>query len=422
MTDFPDKHVQVLRSLNQTPYDFRFVGGCVRDLYLGREPKDWDIVTDAPAWFLESLGMTPVGKAFPVYQHRAGDTVYEIACCRTEKKVGTGHAGFETEVCQDFVLDALRRDLTINTMWWCEKGPFRGFHSFDSNIVADHFKDHVLEAVTDAFADDPLRVLRVARFHAQLGPDWVLGPRVKRLMFQLHDEIQTLSADRVRCELEKALVSDHPSLFFQDLRQTGCLSFWFPELEAMIGCDHSGKPPKTDWHPEGDVWNHLMLVLDTARSYGANLQEMYGALGHDFGKPLVPVATWPHMYNHEQLGKEPIDAFCARLGLGHQTQHVMTTVAFQHTNVHNFMKLRPVTRVRVILAARRTVIGVEGLGKICMSDAQGRGVPFCDQDYPQMQALFDADTCMKGINFKDVPNMTRDKAESMYVKALKVKS
>lgn len=413
-----DKY-KVLCDLNATGYEFRFVGGCVRDMFLGREPKDWDLVTDADPEHLKNLGMTEVGQSFPVFHHKVGDTVYEVACCRTETKVGTGHNGFVTEVVTDFVQDAMRRDLTINTMWY----GMDGLQVFDP-VVMDHALHGVLEAVTDAFAEDPLRVLRVARFHAQLGSrhgytNWKLGNRVKKLMYDLKDELHTLSMERVRGELEKALMSNKPSLFFNDLRNADCLGYWFPELQAQIGCDHSGKPPKTDWHPEGDVWNHQMMVLDRARELGASLPEMYGALGHDFGKPLVPKDKWPSMPGHEVLGIEPIQTFCARLGLGSQLEHMMKTVASEHTNVHNAMKLRDVTMVRLVQKAKRTVIGVEGLVKVCTADAQGRGYPFTNQDYPQAQFVLNRMQVMDTVKFDGVPNMTREKAESMYSQALR---
>jgi tRNA nucleotidyltransferase (CCA-adding enzyme) len=411
----PVKHKRALDALNHyTDFEFRFVGGCVRDMFLGREVKDWDIVTDAPPKYLESIGMKSVGKSFPVYLFEFGDTTYEVACCRTEKKVGTGHQAFECEVVSDFGLDAQRRDLTVNTMWYGKDG----LKVFDP-VVMEHALHGVLEAVTDAFAEDPLRVFRVARFHAQLGDRWVLGPKVKKLMYDLRDELKTLSSDRVRIELEKALMGVKPSLFFQDLRDTGCLGYWFPEVAAMTGVDHSSKPPKVDWHPEGDVWNHLMLVLDKAQSLSASLDEMYGALGHDFGKPLVPREQWPSMARHEMLADVPVTDFCARLGLGHQVEHLMKTVAYNHTKIHTARDLRDVTMVRTILTVKRTVMGLEGMVKVCQADAQGRAFPFCDEPYPQAQFVLDQAAKMAAVKFDGVPNMTREKAESMYVRALK---
>jgi tRNA nucleotidyltransferase (CCA-adding enzyme) len=350
-----------------------------------------------------------VGQSFPVYHYTVDSTTFEIACCRTEKKVGTGHQGFEVEVCSSFEQDAWRRDLTINTMWYGDNG----LAIFDP-VVAHHVGDRVLEAVTDAFAEDPLRVLRVARFHAQLGPQWTLGTRVRALMTSLKDELKTLAPDRIRCELEKAMMSNHPRIFFDVLRETDCLGYWFPEVEAMIGVDHNIKH-----HPEGDVYNHQMLVLQRARELGCNYHEMLCALGHDFGKPCVPKDLWPKMHNHESLGATPIENFCARLGLGQQIQNQMKTVAFYHTTVHTIDKLRAITKVRMILSLRRMAIGVKGMASVCQADAQGRGTPFDTQAYPQAQTLLELADKMSTVKFDGVPDMSREKAESMYVRALK---
>ena len=389
---------------------FMFVGGCVRDSFLGREVHDWDVVTNADPETLHKMGLECVGQSFPVYQYM--DAVIgriEIACCRRETKIGIGHNGFQTEVVKSFEEDLVRRDLTINAMAW----------NLDRGLVSNHehgysdLSNKILRATSEAFAEDPLRVFRVARFAAQFGDNWVVEESTMKMMNMLKSETETLSVERVRVELEKALMSPKPSMFFKVLRDCDCLSFWFPEVAVMTGVDHNIK-----WHPERDVFNHQMMVLDRGRELGFSLEEMYCALGHDFGKPLVPKETWPKMVGHEMLGRTPIKDFCKRLGLGHQIENAMLVTAELHTQVHTAFTLRPVTMVRMLSRAKRTVVGVVGFARVCMADSQGRGEPFTNRPYPQADFVINCFEIMKSVKFDGVPNMTAQKAETMYVKAL----
>lgn len=390
--------------------EFRFVGGCVRDTLLGRKVKDWDLVTNVNPDVLESMGLESVGVSFPVYLYSDLEVgTMEVACCRTETKVGDGHKGFSVQVVNDFDADALRRDLTVNTLWLTVDG----VRAFNPQALKD-LEDKKLDVVTDAFSEDPLRVFRVARFCAQLGSGWSATDRTLEAMAEMSDGLGSLSAERVRNELEKALVSDRPSLFFQCLRDGGCLSTWFPELEAMVGVDHGLK-----YHPEGDVWNHMMLVLDRGRELGLDLMAMLGLLAHDFGKGRVPKDLWPKMHNHEMLGAQPVAEFCARLNYGHQVKRVMTNVAKYHTHVHKVADLRPVTRARLLMDLKRLPLSVATFGTVCMADAQGRGEPFNTEPYPQAQMLVDFAAKMDTVDFSSVPNMTRQKAEVMYAKVLR---
>lgn len=210
-----------LTELNKTG-DFWLVGGCVRDLILGRTPKDWDIVTTTPE--VCEGRFIPIGKTFPVWQTQVGAYIVEIACARTEKKIGTGHSAFEVQITRSLEEDLLRRDLTINAMAWRPGEDVSDFYGAEQDI-----NSKILRHVSPAFAEDPLRVFRVARFYSQLGEGWSIDKSTIELMSQLAAETSTLPADRVREEFHKVLNSRNPGNFFQALFDARALNPWFPE-------------------------------------------------------------------------------------------------------------------------------------------------------------------------------------------------
>jgi tRNA nucleotidyltransferase (CCA-adding enzyme) len=381
----PVEILGLLRRLNQKG-DFWLVGGCVRDAMMGRKPKDFDIVTTTPE-AVEAMGLQQIGKDFPVWQtQEAGDDgmhTIEIASARTERKVGEGHRGFTTEVTRSVEEDLLRRDLTVNAMAW-RPGDFRDPWGGMSDL-----EERQLRPVSAAFAEDPLRVFRVARFASQLGFNvhWT----TYKMILSLAQELSTLPKDRVREELMKALRGPSPELFFRVLGAGGCLGEWFPEVLALKGCGHSDLH-----HPEGDAFEHTMWVLRKCRELGGNEVEMLCALGHDFGKPLCPVEKRPSYHNHEALGAEPIGAFCRRLGLGPQPQQAMTTVSLNHMHMHHIQDLRPKTLIGIIKQVRRGVLGPDGFGKVCQSDHCGRGETNWGSTYNQRAYLNDAVQALKG--------------------------
>ena len=206
---------------------FRFVGGCVRDTLLGRKPKDYDIVTNTMADTLEKMGLENVGKAFPVYLYK--DEHYgqiEIAVARSEEKVGLGHKGFETTPTGNFVDDMARRDLKINALMVDSKGRLIGPAG-----AMEQIESKILENVSEKFGEDPLRVFRVARFAAQFGSEWKVSLKLTEIMLKMQSELATLPPDRVREEFKRAMAGKAPSRFFEVLRDSQCLSPWFPELE-----------------------------------------------------------------------------------------------------------------------------------------------------------------------------------------------
>lgn len=372
--------LELLESLNAKG-DFWLVGGCVRDVLLGREPKDWDIVTTTP----EVVAHLPmIGKDFPVFQEAVGGYCIEIAAARTERKVGEGHNGFEVQLTKDLQLDLLRRDLTVNTFAW---RPSTGYTSAPG--AREHLQDQMLVHVTEAFAEDPLRVFRVARFAAQLG--WKVNKGTLEFMKSLKGELATLPKDRVREELSKALRSPNPDVFFDILRDADCLEHWFPEVRNLTGVKHSDLH-----HPEGDGWDHTMMVLRKARSLGANETEMLCALGHDFGKALTDPEQWPRHIDHERLGLVPIKQFCNRLGHGHQTEHAMALVCQLHMTMHKCFELRDSTLRKIAKSASRSVLGIQGFGLCCQSDHCGRGGHW-DDVYPETEFLSQVQEAVRSV-------------------------
>jgi tRNA nucleotidyltransferase (CCA-adding enzyme) len=374
---------------------FFLVGGCIRDMLLGRTPKDWDMVTTEP---YVVKGLYPmIGKDFPVWQVKLVNHVVELASARTERKIGDGHTGFECTETNDINQDLLRRDLTINAIALSDSGDI-----FYAPNALEDLKDGVLRHVTKAFAEDPLRVFRVARFAAQLG--FTVHPHTTRFMFMLRHELKTLSPDRVRVELERALMAPHPSQFFRVLKEARCLDHWFPEVESLIGSEHSLKH-----HPEGDAFEHVMLCMETMRKNpSCTLDHMLAILGHDFGKGLTDPTMWPKHIGHEQGGIPLIINFCNRLGYGRQTIHQMTQVAANHMVMHKIQELRPSTLRKLLLDTRRSVLGIKGFGDVCQADHNGRG-GFENYEYKSTQYLLDAMEALKAV--KIVPGLTPTQIE-----------
>ena len=243
----PSRLVELIKSFEaQIPgTEFRLVGGCIRDLILNRVPKDWDIITNAsPEQIILKLGLENVGKGFPVFLHQTEEFgQIEVACCRTERKVGIGHNAFEVKVCTSFEEDAMRRDLVINALSWHHSISDMVFsyyietnESHPYNVsVEDQFKKRILTHVSPAFAEDPLRVFRVARFAAQLSnkaAEWTVDFRTCILMESLEEEVTTLPPDRVRGEMESAFFKSTPecgNIFFKVLKDVGADHYWFAE-------------------------------------------------------------------------------------------------------------------------------------------------------------------------------------------------
>ncbi|MDP5137417.1 multifunctional CCA addition/repair protein, partial [Rheinheimera baltica] len=278
------------------------VGGAVRDSLLGYpfHERDWVVVGATPQQMLD-LGYQQVGKDFPVFLHP--ETKEEHALARTERKSGKGYTGFTVYAAPDVTLeqDLLRRDLTINAIAQADDDsvidPFGG--------VAD-IEQKILRHVSEAFAEDPLRVLRVARFYARYAHlGFSVAPETQVLMQQLSTELSTLTPERVWQETAKALSEQTPQAYFQLLYDTGALSVLMPELSALWGVP---QPPK--WHPEIDTGVHTLMVLQQATLLSPRIDIRFAALVHDLGKGVTKPELWPSHHGHEHSGLPLISQLC----------------------------------------------------------------------------------------------------------------
>lgn len=355
------------------------VGGAVRDELLGRLVTDYDyVVVGATPQEMEAQGYRQVGADFPVFLHPT--THCEYALARTERKTAPGYRGFVVHAAPDVTLyeDLQRRDLTINAMARAEDGtlidPYGG--------LAD-LRAGVLRHVSPAFVEDPLRVLRVARFAARFG--FAVAPETQALMCAMVQagEIDTLVAERVFVELDRALGEPYPEFFVQVLRDCGALRVQFPEIDRLFGV-----PQPLAHHPEGDTGTHVLLSLAAATAMGASSRVCFAVLCHDLGKGLTPPEQWPSHWGHEQRGVAVVEAFCARLRVPSEYRFLARAVTRFHLQAHRAHQLRPVTLVRLIEAVdgvRRRARFDEFL-QACMADARGR-LGYAHAPYPQADLL-----------------------------------
>ncbi|HET7757001.1 MAG TPA: multifunctional CCA addition/repair protein, partial [Steroidobacteraceae bacterium] len=313
------------------------VGGAVRDRLLGlavRE-RDWVVVGATPQE-LERLGYQPVGREFPVFLHPA--THEEYALARLERKVAPGYRGFTTQSSPEVTLeeDLRRRDLTINAMAESESGelidPYGGRADLDARL---------LRHVSASFVEDPVRVLRAARFAARFAAQgFRVADETLALMRRMSDsgELGALVPERVWQETERALGEAHPEVYFETLRTCGALKVIFPEIEALFGVP---QPPR--WHPEIDTGVHVMLALRYAAANGASGAVRFAVLTHDLGKALTPRERWPSHPGHEAAGVRLIEALCERLRVPGTHRELGVLAAREHTRVHRALELRPET-------------------------------------------------------------------------------
>jgi tRNA nucleotidyltransferase (CCA-adding enzyme) len=358
------------------------VGGAVRDQLLGRSVKerDWVVVGARPE-DLEQQGYRRVGADFPVFLHP--ETQEEYALARRERKTAPGYLGFVTEFSSDVSLadDLRRRDLTINAMAQDSAGrivdPYGGRRDLDARL---------LRHVSDAFVEDPVRILRVARFAARFAAaGFTVAAETQELMRAMvaSGEVSALVAERVWQEMARALAEDRPEVFFETLRACGALQVILPELDRLWGI-----PQPARWHPEIDTGVHVMMALRLAAGAGASLPVRFAVLMHDLGKGLTPPQRLPQHPGHENSGVASIDAVCDRLRVPNECRDLARLVCRFHTHVHTVTQLRPATVLQALEqcdALRRPARFAELLAA-CEFDARGRkGLE--GNDYPQA-ALF----------------------------------
>ncbi|MBF0588775.1 MAG: multifunctional CCA addition/repair protein [Magnetococcales bacterium] len=345
------------------------VGGSVRDSLLGLPCKDRDwVVTGVEADEMTGRGFKRVGADFPVFLHPENGEEYALA--RTERKTGPGYRGFETRFGSEVTLeeDLARRDLTINAMALDREGQL-----IDPYAGMDDLKAKRLRHVSNAFSEDPLRVLRAARFLARFD---ALGFRLATdtlvLMERLASsgELTHLTPERVWQETQKGLATQAPSIYFATLRACGALESVFPELAALIG---QHQPP--EHHPEGDAWVHSLMVLDMAARLSDRGEVRFAALVHDLGKGLTPLERLPHHYGHESRGADLVMALCERLRVPGHYRKLAVLTARHHLRCHRVAEMRPKKVVKLLreLDGFRNPARFELFLLACEADARGRG-------------------------------------------------
>ena len=354
------------------------VGGAVRDRLLGLpvNERDWVVVGARPE-DLERQGYLRVGKEFPVFLHP--DTREEYALARVERKVAPGYRGFTTEFSPEVTLeeDLKRRDLTINAIAQDMDGtvidPFNGRRDLEARV---------LRHVSDAFVEDPVRVLRAARFAARFAAlGFSVADETRALMTRIvaDGEMDALVPERVWQETERALAESRPDVYFETLRDCRALAVVFPELSALYGVP---QPPQ--WHPEIDTGVHVMMALRLAAQQAHPVSVRFAVLVHDLGKARTPREKWPSHPGHEEAGVAPIDALCARLKVPKALRDLAVMVSRYHTHVHRAFELRPSTVLSLLEdtdAFRRPERFSEFLSA-CECDARGR-LGLEDRPYPQ---------------------------------------
>jgi tRNA nucleotidyltransferase (CCA-adding enzyme) len=363
--------------------DIYLVGGAVRDQLLGRPYSERDyVVVGATPDDLVGLGYRPVGKDFPVFLHPQTGEQYALA--RTERKTGPGYYGFETRFSPDVTLeeDLARRDLTINAMARREDGTVVDPYGGQRDLA-----ERLLRHVSPAFVEDPLRVLRVARFAARLAPlSFAVAPETHDLMRHIvaSGELEALVPERVWVETERALGEDRPNTYFDVLRSCGALKVLFPEVDALFGVP---QPPQ--WHPEIDSGVHTMQALEVAAALSPATTVRFAALVHDVGKGLTPRSEWPKHIGHEESGARLIERFAQRLRVPNEHRELAVLVARHHARAHRVAERRPETVLDLLEKsdAFRRGERFEQFLLACEADARGRGPELRAAPYPQSNLL-----------------------------------
>jgi tRNA nucleotidyltransferase (CCA-adding enzyme) len=358
------------------------VGGSVRDALLGLpvQDRDWVVVGGTPEEMV-AQGFQPVGKDFPVFLHPG--THEEYALARTERKTARGYKGFSVYAAPDVTLeqDLLRRDFTINAMALDADGRLIDPHGGEADLRAG-----ILRHVSPAFAEDPVRILRAARFAARFG--FSIAPETLKLMGVMVDsgEADALVPERVWQELARALMEKLPSRFFFTLRECSALKKIFPEVDALFGV-----PQPAQYHPEIDCGVHTMMVLDDAARHGYMLEVRFAALLHDLGKGSTPKDILPRHIGHETRGVGLLHALCERLRVPRECRDLAMLVVRHHGMVHRARELRTATLVRLLYDcdAWRRPERFDQILQACASDARGRTGHEHDA-YPQAEHLLHA--------------------------------
>ena len=402
------------------------VGGAIRDELLGVPVQDRDyVVVGATPEQMVSQGYRPVGKDFPVFLHP--QTHEEYALARTERKTAAGYHGFQFFYAPDVTLeeDLARRDLTINAMAREVRpdGVLTGPVIDPFNGQAD-LQARVFRHVSDAFLEDPVRILRVARFAARF-TDFTVAPETMALMRKMVEagEVDALVAERVWQEVSRGLMERRPSRMFEVLRECGALARILAEIDALYGV-----PQRADYHPEVDTGVHVMMVVDHAAVRGYALAVRFAALTHDLGKATTPEDVLPRHIGHEGRSVDLLKPLCERLRVPNDCRDLALLVAREHGNIHRVMDTGAAGVVRLLErcdAIRKPGRFAEAL-QACESDARGR-LGFEAREYPQAERLrvalvaaraVDAGAVAKGLG--DRPELIKEAVQRERVRVVAV--
>ena len=386
------------------------VGGAIRDELLGVPVQDRDyVVVGATPEQMVSQGYRPVGKDFPVFLHP--QTHEEYALARTERKTAAGYHGFQFFYAPDVTLeeDLARRDLTINAMAREVRpdGVLTGPVIDPFNGQAD-LQARVFRHVSDAFLEDPVRILRVARFAARF-TDFTVAPETMTLMRKMVEagEVNALVAERVWQEVSRGLMEKRPSRMFEVLRECGALARILPEIEALYGV-----PQRADYHPEVDTGVHVMMVVDHAAAQGYALAVRFAALTHDLGKATTPEDVLPRHIGHEGRSVDLLKPLCERLRVPNECRDLALLVAREHGNIHRVMETGAAGVVRLLErcdAIRKPGRFAEAL-QACEADARGR-LGFEARGYPQAERLRVALVAARAVDAGAIAKGVGDRTE-----------
>ncbi|MDM1545583.1 multifunctional CCA addition/repair protein [Ignatzschineria indica] len=371
------------------------VGGAVRDKLLGHpyHEHDWVVVGATPE-IMSDAGYILVGKDFPVFLHPESKEEYALA--RSERKIAKGYQGFAISADPSITLeeDLLRRDLTINAMAEDSEGnlidPYGGLQDLEARI---------LRHVSPAFVEDPVRVLRLARFYARYAQyGFSIADETKALIrTMIHSgELEALTAERVFQELLKALGEATPHQFFNALREVDALEILFPEVEALFGVPQTAK-----YHPEIDSGVHTLMALEVSTQITDDLPTRFSILCHDFGKAITPPEEWPSHKLHEIRGVPIVAQFCDRLKVPKEFRDIALKVTEYHLLMHQAFSLKPKTILKLLkkLDAIRKPQNLTRFVDACMADARGR-LHFTEREYPQREYLLTLREALQEINLK----------------------
>ena len=376
------------------------MGGAVRDRLLGLtvQDHDWVVVGSTPEDMV-AQGFQPVGKDFPVFLHP--QTHEEYALARTERKTARGYQGFAVYAAPDVTLeqDLLRRDFTINAIAQDSDGKLIDPH----NGVAD-LRAGILRHVSAAFSEDPVRILRAARFAARFG--FAIAPETLVLMRDMvnNGEVDALVAERVWQELARGLMEKKPSRFFEMLRSCGALAKIIPEVDALFGV-----PQPEKHHPEIDCGIHTMLVVDDAAHHDYPLEVRYAALTHDLGKATTPEDILPRHIGHELRSVELVKGLSQRLRASSECRDLALLAARFHGDIHRARELRPETVIRLFQSADawRRPERFTHLLQACASDARGR-TGHENDSYPQADYLLQLLSVARAVNAGEIAKQYTD--------------